>query len=299
MAGVKRNRLGDLGEDVFSRGALVTLQTRCWGAVSVLPEEFYGDQMPPEVCRAVFDLLPDKTKLNQIKEVRDEAKRYLYKYSLPAPVDGFVFILKKDIPTVQEGLNYRKQIFFESVDEFIAQYEEEKGKFQQQHPHLFIPEKYPSPTELRGKFRFRWLFRHFTVTGTSEVLPPEVYEEQLAQARKDLREMIDTGIRTIGAQFYDAIRKIRDQCGDGKVNTATINNFHNFLEDFEGKWDEYLGHGRLREMVRECKQYLEDVDAADIRNSDELRGLISEGMQEVIEKFEKTADARLHRKLDF
>jgi hypothetical protein len=52
-------------------------------------------------------------------------------------------------------------------------------------------------------------------------------------------------------------------------------------------------------MVEECKQYLDDVDAADIRNSDELRGLISEGMQGIIEDFEGTVDVRLHRKLDF
>ena len=132
-----------------------------------------------------------------------------------------------------------------------------------------------------------------------EVLPPEVYKEQLSQARRDLQDMIDTGIRTIGQQFYESITKIRNQCSDGKVNRSTLESLHTFLDSFESKWDDYLGHEKLAQMISECKDYLEDVDAADIRNSDDLRGAIAEGMNDIINEFESTVDARLHRKLDF
>ena len=297
---IKRNKQSrDADSKVFQEGALVNLHIRCWGASASLNEEFFGEAMPPEIVRAVYDLLGDKSKIKGLHDQRDESKRYLYRYSLPFPQDGLVFILKADIEMVNEGLIRRRGIFQESVEDFLRIYDAEVAKFAQNYPALYNPHKYPTVAEMRARFKFRWTFRHFDVSGTLGVLPPSVYKEQMQSAREEIKQMVNMAVRTIGQQFLERIKSIQTQCSSGNINTATVHNLHEWLDSFGSKWDGYIGHQKLREMVAECKAYLDGVDAEDLRYGDSLRDMVANGMQGIINDFQNIADARLHRRLDF
>ena len=298
MSRVKRNKLGEDDSQVFQRGAMINLRCRCWGASAVLNEDFFGDQMPAEIVRAVYDLLPNKTFLEQLHSMRNEAKRYLYRASMPFPIEGFVFVLKSDIPEVERNLQARREEFMDKVEQFLEVYEVEVNKFARDYSHLYNPDKYPTVAEMRTRFKFDWKYRHFDVQGTMDILPPEVYQDQLRQAKSEVREMVDMAVRAIGKQFIDKITALQSQCSSGKINTATIDNLHDFLDDFENKWDGYVGHRKLREMVAECKAYVSNVGADELRYGEDLRGVIADKMQGIISDFETTADARLHRRID-
>jgi hypothetical protein len=300
MSRVKRNKLGgDADGQVFQTGAMINLKVRCWGASSVLNEDFFGDQMPAEIVRAVYDLLPNKTFLEQLHGMRNEAKRYLYRKSMPFPIDGFVFILKVDIPEVERNLQARKEEFLDKVEQFLEVYESEVRKFATDYSQLYNPDKYPTVAEMRTRFKFQWVYRHFDVQGTMDVLPPEVFQSQMREARDEVREMVDMAVRAIGKQFIDKITSLQSQCSNGKINTATVDSLHDFMSNFEGKWDGYIGHQKLREMVAECKEYIGGVGADDLRYGEDLRGMIADKMQGIMNDFQETADARLHRRIDY
>lgn len=301
MGEIKRNRLtsdDSAINKVFSEGVLVCLHIRCWGATSRLAEEFYSEDMPTEICRAVYDLLPTKTFLEQLHGMRNEAKRYLYTHSMPFPIDGFVFVLKQDIEAVDAALVRRKEDFDQKVDQWLATYEHEVQDYAQKYPHLYKPEKYPTRAAMRGKFEFKWIFRRFDVVGTADVLPPEIYRQQVLAAQNEVRQMVDMAISAIGQQFMERIKSFQGQCVNGRINTTTLTNLKAFLDNFENKWDDYIGHEQLAAIVEECKGYLDGLDAEDLRYGTELRAVIADRMQGVIGQFNGVADVRLHRKLD-
>jgi len=296
---VKREKTVD-ASSVFSKGCLVHLKIRCWGARSKLDENFFSEQMPVEIVRAVYDLLTDKTYLRQLHEMRSEAKRFVARYSLPFPVDGLVFILKQNITIVDEGLRRRREEFLSKVEQFLSGYEADKRDFQKKYPHLYRPEKYPSQDVMRRIFRFEWYFRHFVAPDRSlEVLPPEVYEEEVRKIQAEARRMRDVAISTIAQKFLSKIESLKEQCSRDKINTATVNSLKQFLDDFSSSWDGFLGYQKLSSLVEECKDALDGIGAEELRYDDDFRSLIGKKMESIIGDFSKIADVRLRRKIDF
>lgn len=296
---IKRDVNADI--DVFSRGSLCHVHIRCWGAMSRLGEEFYGEKMPPEIVRAVYDLLKDKTALKDLHAMRDEAHRFVDRFSMPYPVPGLSFILKQDIEAVDAGLRRREEEFGGALTKFLASYEADVADFANTYPHLYKPKRYPSLDQMRDRFHFSWVFRMFQVpTEKMSVLPPEVYKEELNKMRAEALRMRDVAISAIGAQFLKKIEALGEQCKDGgMVHTSTVNSLRDFLDRFDKSWDGYLGHQKLSEMVEQCKHYLDDVGADEIRLDDDFRKMVGDKMAGISKQFRSIADARLKRRLDF
>ena len=305
---IKRNKRGTEDINVFSQGVLVSLRIRCYGARSRVPESFYQDnkKMPTDITRAVQDILPlvggvSKTALKELHEMRDEAKRYLYRYSLPHPVDGLVFILKKDIPDVDEGLKRRQEAFLDKVDIFDAGYPNAVQDYAAKYPEQYeaYKDRYPDPEEMQHRFSFEWSFRHFVVPDQAlSVLPPEVYKEELEKVRQDARRMRDTAVSAIGQEFLKRIDSLKDQCQTGTINTGTVDALKTFLDKFVDGWDDYLGHAQLAEMVEEVKEHLDGIGAEELRIDEGFRALVGSKMEEVCQQFQNIADVRLHRRID-
>lgn len=299
MAGQKRNRRGRDDVNVFSQGVLVHLQVSCWGASAKLEKEHLGEEVPKEIVRAVYDLLDDKTFLEDLHSIRSEAKRFLYRNSLPFPVDGLVFIPKPSIERIDEGLKTRRGHFEEAVEDFLRTYESKRSAFAEKYPKIYQPQKYPSVSQMAYRFRFNWSFRHFTVPDAEmSLLPPELYKEEERKFKAEMRQMKDTAISVIGQEFIKKIDILKEQCFDDNINTATVNAFHTFLDKFDNLWKGFVGHAALKRMIEEAKEYMDGTEADMLRADDSFRQLVGNKMKDITEQFQKIPDARLKRKLD-
>lgn len=287
-------------ENVFANGCLVRLKTRCWGGYSRLDDSFIIDSVPKEMVRAVADLLADKTKLDIVRYIRDEAKRFICMHSLPSILEGFEFIPKEKIEHVDEGLKGRQERYFEAVEDFLAVYERLQQETAEKAPALYRPEKYPSVAAMRGHFDFQWYFRVFAVPdSSSSILPASVYKEEMRKFKEEIQEMKEMAVSEIGQQFLKKINKLKDQCVGGKiVSTATVETLHKFLDGFEGEWGTYFCHQELKKVINECKDYMVGTDAEMLRADDGFRDMIGNAMTDIADKFEKIGGTRVTRRLD-
>lgn len=286
--------------DVFSNGVLIYLHARCWGASSRLDKKHLGE-LPKDIVRGMYDLLKDKTYLAGVHNVRNEAVNFIGDNSLPFPIAGLHFVPKKLIFEMDMKLKTYRNRFWAAVEEFLENYSSLVEDYAKEYPDLYEPAKYPSKSQLRTRFCFDWIFRHFNVPEVSlEVLSPEVYEEELKKFQSEMRQMRDMAVSAVGQRFIEKIESLRDQCLDssGSINTATVNAVHSFLDRFDHLWDGFIAHPQLKEQIDKCKEYMAGTDADMLRTDESFKNMVGGKMTEIVDHLDDLADARLHRRLD-
>lgn len=297
----RRNVIGndDKVPNVLSKGVLVSVSIRCWGASARLDLSEFGSDIPKEIVRGMYDLIEDKSLLKAIEGIRGDVKRFLYRNSIPFPVNGLVFVSRSAITKIDGYCKAKKTEFDELVDEFVGRYSGYVGTFEEKYPNLYEAKKYPSVAMLKGKFSFTWAFRHFTVPDKEiSVLSPELYEEEVSKFKAEIREMSDIAISTLGNTFIKKIEKLKEQCRDGHINKATVDGVNKFLEKFSDLWNDVVDHDELKGMIEKCKDYLEGVDADVIKADDNFRHLLGTKIEEITDEYMSSKDTRLTRRLD-
>jgi len=121
------------GDNVFANGCLIVSKFRFWGASRQLSEDQLGN-LPSKIVKATRSLIRDKSKLQAVNGIKDEAKRFIKIYSLYYPIDGIDFIPKDNIEIVNKGLEYRKTLAGEGVEALINQLESLKADYRREYP---------------------------------------------------------------------------------------------------------------------------------------------------------------------
>ncbi len=286
--------------DVFSEGILCILTIRCWGASSKLDDKHFGEKMPKELVNASYSLLENKTILEDLHSMRNKAKRFLDRVSLPFPIDGIAFIPKMAIEEIDVGLKRWEKQFNERLEDLMMAYDQIKKSYAEKYPHLYKPEKYPTKEVLRERFCFEWSFRQLQVPSQeNSVLSPLMLEEERKKFKNDMTKMRNMAVSAVGQQFISKIESLKKQCLGEKINTQTIDGLADFFDRFERLWGTFVSHKDLKNVIAKAKKYMNGTDAEMLRADEGFRRYIGEKMEKITDEFDKIADVRLKRKLVF
>lgn len=302
MKGIKRFRPDGLGRDVFAEGCLISLEILgIWGASTKLGESFISSRLPSKLIRANYDILEDKSRIDRLNFLREEAKSFVANCSKPFPLSNCHFIDKHVISIVDEGLEFRKAKFFEVLDLFLnEEYDNEKRKFQEKYPEHYQSEKYPSKRRMRDSITFEWCYRVFQPPGkNSGILTSEMYKKEYKKFQVDVERMNQMMLTEVKEQLISKVETLRDQCLGGTPHASTIKSVNTFLERFEKYWNTSVGTVGIKELVTDVKKYLDGTDADMLRSDDEFRGMVGKAMKDVANDFEQIVGDRLERSLDF
>lgn len=286
-------------KSIYAKGCLIILTTRFWGASKKLTPEQLGD-LPAEIVNASRSLLPDDSKVQAVRGILAEAKRFVATNTMYFPIPNVNFINKNRISYVDEALKSRKEWALEALDDLVRVLEHEKHKYSIKYPDLYQESNYPTVAQLRDNMVFKWSFRVIAPPGKDlAILSPEMYEEQVQAFKNDMKEFEDNLISVVAKEFYDRIDKLREQCiGSADVSSATVKSIHTVLDKFHNVYDGCLSHQSLKKMVDDIKMYMDGTDANMLKAGGDLRKMVGEKMKEVTSLIKNSKDKRLTRKLD-
>ena len=287
-----------MSDNIYRKGCILIFTTRFWGATKKLDVEQLGD-LPEEIVHASRDLLINTDKLEAVRGIIGEAKRFIKKNAIPFPIPNVDFMNKNRISYVAEGLKGRKEWAMEAVDDLIDALEGAKATYKAKYPDLYSEGNYPTAGQLRENFVFKWDFRVINPPGKDlGVLSPEVNEESVLSFKKQMKEFEDSLISVVAKEFYLRIDKLREQCLDGDISASTVKSIHSVLEKFDTVYDGCLSHSSLQSMIGDVKDYMDGTDAAMLKADDDFRNLVGEKMKSITSLIINSKDPRLTRKLD-
>ena len=284
--------------DLYRKGCIIIFASRFWGATKTLDRDQLGD-LPEEIVHASRDLLIETDKLEAVRGIIGDAKRFIKSNSMRFPIPGVDFINKSRISYVDDALKSKKAWAQEAVEDLIGTLESAKARYKAKYPDLYSEGNYPTAAQLRDNFKFEWDFRIISPPGKDlEVLSPEVYERCVADFKKQMEEFQSSLISTVAKEFYDRIDRLREQCIGGDVSASTVKSVHTVLEKFGNVYEGCLDNKELQKMIDDIKMYLEGTDAAMLKSDSDFRNMVGGKMKEVTALMINSKDPRLTRLLD-
>jgi hypothetical protein len=293
----------DVADRAFSDGILIYVDIRMWGASarldsSVLRDLGIKDQEILDQVDAVRSLLTPEGNalLNEYRVVRNEVKGWIYRNSLPFPVDGFVFLPKDLIERTDNYLKQRQEEAQAIVETFVPKIKQLEADYATKFPQLYDQKKYPSEEVLRRHFTFRWSFRVFTPPSEeAKLLPPSVYREEVERFRQDISKMREMTLNAVGNALIERVAALSKQCENDEVKTQTIEAMKNFLEKFDNLFSGFVNEDKLRKLIGEVKEYMDGTDAAMLGADETFRTVVGNKMREVAAEIKTVPGLQLKR----
>jgi len=285
--------------DLYEKGCLLIFKSRFWGATKQLSEDQLGD-LPSEIVRASRDLLTDTSKIESVRGIIGEAKRFIKSNTMPFPIPNVDFINKNRITFVNDSLKSRKEYALEAVEDLGNVLERDKRQYREKFPDLYAEGNYPTIDQLRDNFVFEWSFRVISPPGKDlAILSPEIYEAEVKSFKREIKEFEESLVSIVAKSFYDRIDKLRDQCiGTGDISSSTVKSIHTLLEKFNNVYDGCVSHKGLKEMINDVALYMDGTEAGMLKADDDFRVMVGKKMGEITSLIVNSKDPRLTRKLD-
>jgi hypothetical protein len=240
--------------NIFTKGILVSLRTRLWGATGKLERNQFSiidETMDKRTVHASMDLLKDKTLINAMRQTRAAAQRFIKANSLPFPEVGMDFVPKGRIQFIAEKLEEYRTEYLNYGEGLVKKLKELEAEFAEKHPKLYNPAKYPSEAGLRYTIQFEYVFRVFSAPDEAlGVISPDMYQREIKKFRADIEKMKENTVGVICKEIKSRIDQLSDQCESGKVNQATLNGFEGIMDKFKNVWtgfviEVYLGDEQI------------------------------------------------------
>jgi len=286
--------ISEESEAILKQGCLVHLECSIWGMRKKIPKSQVTVEASPEYFNAVKYLI-DPQQIKPIEQIRGAARNYLSYKSLPFPVTGLVFVPKDMIGVIDERLEGLRLEFVERTNVFISHYNTFIATAQEKLNGLYNPVDYPS--DISGRFGFRWKYITLGTPGQSQLLSAEVYEREKRKFEQTMFEFRETAVDTLRFSFSEMVERITERLsGKKKVfRDSLIGNIQEFLADFDAL--NITDDTELSAQVKRCKAIMSGVNPDMLRGNDAFRSGIAASMASVQTSLNSMMVNRPKRKL--
>jgi hypothetical protein len=244
--------------DIFKRGVLILVRSGRWGAHAKMSSEgFVTDEDEKKVVHAIQSLITpeDRELLIDIRKEMEAAKSFVYRKTLPFPIDGFLFIRKETIVEVNDFLIEKQKIIEQKVEIFLEKYSQVKIDFKRRFPKLFNPDLYPARETLKKRFYLNWSFHQIDVPDSS-IIPENIWKNEVKKAKTTVEEMMKLATQTIANALISSIGNLNTQAISGEINMKTVNSMGRLVERFESIFKGFVDEASVTEAVKELKKII-------------------------------------------
>ena len=276
--------------NIFSKGILISLRTRLWGATGKLEDDKYDvidKDLDKEHIRAYIDLITDKSLIHSMIQTRSAAKRFIQAYSLPFPETGFNFVPKDQIEFIVNRLEEYRSEFISYGNSLAEQLKSLEASFAEKHPKLYDPARYPSVEKLKSVIRFEYVLRVFSAPDESlGLISPDIYKKEIEKFKADIEEMKVSATAIICKEIKKRIDLLSDQCDSGKINQATLNSIQTTMDKFKTVWTGFVEEKDVLKIMKDLDLYLDGTDANMLRYDSNFRSMVGAKAAEIAKTLE-------------
>lgn len=276
--------------NIFSRGVLVSLRSRLWGATGKLEKsqfDLVDETIDKNSVHASMDLLKDKTLITAMRQVRGAAQRFIKANSLPFPEVGMDFIPKDSIEYVAERLDKYREEYIGYGNELVEKLKDLEEEFAREHPGVYNPARYPSKAYLSSIINFEYVFRIFAAPDKElGVISPDMYKKEMKKFQSDIELMKSNTIDIICKEIQNRITQLSEQCDSGRVSQATLNSFETLMNKFDKVWSGFVNEKDIKKIMEDLKLYLDDTDSKMLKFDSDFRSMVGCKAKEISKTLE-------------
>ena len=277
---------------IQSSSVLVNLNINTWTARKLdkkVSEEVDADKGARTRAGNYHKKLFAGTKrLDKILAHTTAVRLWNYTNTLPWNEGGDRILPMKNFFDYKKQLNEMEQDFWTLVDEFIAEYNTLVTAAAFQLGDLFNPNDYPSASEVRAKFGFRY---HFSPVPDSGDFRVDAGNEELDELKKQYDEAYKNKLEAAMKDMWDRLHECLGlisrrigECPDGKgLRDSMIENageLCGMLTKLNVTSDPRLEDARKRLEAALC-----GVSGADLREDEGVRNAVKARVDEIMEMF--------------
>lgn len=243
-------------------------------------------------------------QLKAICQLDTSARGYLKSRCLPSPFRSGIYLLPVDL--LQE-VEYRLRAFKTEreglVSEFAAAYELLVEDARTRLRALFDDSDYPSTDALARSFGMSWNYVTFGVPGQLRRISKELFARESAKAAAQWTEALSDVQRLLRVSMTELVdhmvdRLTPDKRGKRKVfRDSIVGNVRDFLSVFDAR--NITDDTELRALVERARGLLTNVNAADLRKSNDVRSAVRDGFAAIRDQLDTMVTDRPIRPITF
>jgi hypothetical protein len=280
-------------------GMLCQLDIGRWGANKRLKKDKFGKDLPTEIIRGVQDLLEDKSLLDDQLSIKRSALGFLRRNSMPFPIDGIFWVPKHKIALLDEEFTKLKEEYEAGTNKIIRNLSKLKKDFERKYPDFYDESNYPSPSQLRKKYRFHWQFFQFDLPDKKAgILSPEMYKREKEKFDAMAKEMNDMTLNIIGNALLKKIERLQAQCEGDKINAGTVSSLERFMRKWEDLWQDNVDSEKFQGIMKSLRIQMARTSADRLKSNEDFRNKAAKKFDQITKQIKKVPDFKLKRKLD-
>lgn len=171
------------------------------------------------------------------------------------------------------------------VERFCDAYQAARLDAERRLGSLYNPTDYPAVDVVRGKFSLAYQYVEIAAPGRLRDISPEIFERERDKAAAQWSNALEEARSMLRGQLAGLVEHMAERMrpgDDGKpkrFKSSMVEGFQEFLGLFQAR--NIAGDGELADVVERCRAIMSGVSAEGIRSSDELRGRLAAGMDEL------------------
>lgn len=270
-------------KNIFHEGVLVSLRTRCWGASGQLESDQYDvkdKNITEEQIKAIIDLIDDMTIIKDMRKIRNQAKNYISKKSIPSKVRGLDFIAISSIESVDQKLTEFQNQYLKLKRKLIKKLSKLKAEFKNNHPSIYNENDYPTEEQLERTIKFDYIFRSFEPPN-KDILPQGMYKEELKKFKQDINSMKEDCTNLVKNEIVEKLKTLNSQIENNKKNKihkSTLKSIENMIDSFNDLWSGFIDNNAIKKVMKDIKSTFNSIDIEDRDKegfSDEMKELVN------------------------
>ncbi len=223
------------------------------------------------------------TSVKAVTAVKGRIVAFWRGISLPFPEPGIRLIRQDAVEAANASMESFRDDLADAVATLDEHFEDLKATARQRLGSLFNASDYP--TTLRGLFDVTWEFPSVEPPQYLQQLSPDLYREESQRVAARFDEAIAMAEQAFADELSKLVNHLTDRLSgtdDGKpkiFRDSAVTNILAFFERF-GQLNIH-SNAQLDELVDQARQAVQGVNPQQLRESDELRELVSEQLGQV------------------
>lgn len=259
-------------KNIFEEGILVSLRTSLWGATGKLESDKYkvnDENIKEDQIHASFDLLDDKSIIEDMKKIRNQAKHYIQLNSISFTERGLDFVPKTKIEEIDQELQKFQIQFLAMGKDFVSKLKDLEKDFAKNHPKLYRANRYPTEEQLSKMIKFEYVFRAFEPP-SEKLLSQKMYKDEIKKFQKDIAGMKESCTSMVQDEIIKRLKALNEQVKDEdkKIHKSTLKAIETMIERFDELWSGFVNNETLKQTIAEIKSAMKGVDIADRKDEE-------------------------------